>query len=88
MGRTCRSQIGILKSSLKLSWCYSFENNKTVLFSAIILYCYYYDASCTNYIFHIHSQDGKHKPTKDRASSRCDFDEYDGDLSNMLCGIL
>jgi hypothetical protein len=49
MGMTCRSQLGIVKSSLKLSWHYSLENNKVILFSVTILYCYYYDASCTNF---------------------------------------
>jgi hypothetical protein len=53
MGMTCRSQIGIVKSSLKWSWRYSLENNKVILFSVTILYCYYYDASCTNFISYI-----------------------------------
>jgi hypothetical protein len=46
MGKTCRSQIGIVRSSLKLLWRYSLANNKAILFSATILYCYYYDTSC------------------------------------------
>jgi hypothetical protein len=71
MGTTCRSQIGIVKSSLKLSCHYSLENNEEILFSVTILYCYYYDVSCTNFYL-LYCQDGTHKSIKDRASSRCD----------------
>jgi hypothetical protein len=67
MGMTCRSQIGIVKSSLKLSGRYSLENNRVIHFSVTILYCYYYDSSCTNFYL-LYCQDGTHKAVKHRAS--------------------
>jgi hypothetical protein len=87
MGTTCRSQIGIVKSSLKWSWCYSLENNKVILFSVTILYCYFYDASCTNFISYTPRM-ARTNPSRTVQVRDVTLDEYDGNLADTLRGIL
>jgi hypothetical protein len=88
MGKTCRSQIGIVKSSLKWLWRYSLANNKSILFSAIILYCYYYDASCMDSIFLYTARMASTNPPRIVQLWDTTLVEYDGNLPNRLCNIL
>jgi hypothetical protein len=86
MGMTCRSQIGIVKSFLKWSWRYSLENNKVILFSVTILYCYYDDASYTNFYILYTARMARTNPSRTMQVRDVTLDEYDGNLSRSTTG--